>query len=173
MKRSLKFLSLLLLSSALFLTACEKDDNNASTTLNVRLTDSPADYDEVNVDVKEIRVKFSNDTAQTGWTTLDTDAGVYNLLDFQDGKDTLIATASVPSKTVQQIRLVLGDNNTIKVNGIEFPLTIPSGSESGLKVMLNKKLSEPLETITVDFDAALSVHEENGGYKLKPVIQIK
>ena len=173
MKTSIRIFSALVLSSALFLTACEKGDNNAKTTVNVRLTDSPADYNEVNVDVKEIRIKFSDDTTDKGWTTLDTKAGIYNLLDFQDGQDTLIATGSVSSGTIQQIRAVLGTNNTIKVNGIVFPLTIPSGSESGLKLKINKKLDEPVENLILDFDAAASVHEDNGGYKLNPVIIIK
>jgi hypothetical protein len=85
----------------------------------------------------------------------------------------MIATGSVPSGTIQQIRAVLGTNNTIKVNGIVFPLTIPSGSESGLKIKINKDLDEPTENLIMDFDAAMSVHEDNGGYKLNPVITIK
>lgn len=173
MKTSLKIFSALVLFFALFLSACKKDDNNAKTTLNVHLTDSPADYNEVNIDVKEIRVKFTGDTSENGWTTLDTRAGIYNLLDFQEGKDTLIASGTVPASSIQQIRAVLGTNNSIKVNGIVFPLTIPSGSESGLKLKINKKLKGPLETLIMDFDAASSVHEENNGYKLIPVITIK
>jgi hypothetical protein len=173
MKTSLKLFSLLLLCSAVFFTACQKDNENGTSTLNVRLTDSPADYNEVNVDIKEIRVKFSGDTSNSNWQTLDTKAGIYNLLDFRDGKDTLLASGTVPSKSVQQIRLILGQNNSIKVSGIVFPLTIPSGAESGLKLMINKKLNQPVDTITMDFDAALSIHEENQGYKLRPVIKIK
>jgi len=173
MKKSLKTFSLLLLSGTLFFTACQKDNENGKSTLNVRLTDAPADYNEVNVDIKEIRVKFSGDTTDAGWQTLDTHAGVYNLLDYQNGKDTLLASASVPTKSVQQIRAILGENNSIKVDGIVYPLTIPSGAESGLKIMVNKKLNQPIETMVIDFDALLSVHEENGGYKLRPVITVK
>jgi hypothetical protein len=173
MKTTLKLFSLLLLCATVFFTACQKDNENGTSTLNVRLTDSPADYNEVNVDVKEIRVKFSSDTSDSNWQTLDTHAGIYNLLNFRDGKDTLIASGTVPSKSIQQIRLILGEKNSVKVNGIVFPLSIPSGAESGLKLMVNKKLNQPVETITMDFDAALSIHEESQGYKLRPVIKIK
>jgi hypothetical protein len=79
MKTSIRIFSALVLSSALFLTACEKEDDNAKTTVNVRLTDSPADYNEVNVDVKEIRIKFSDDTTDKARTTLHTHAGDYNI----------------------------------------------------------------------------------------------
>jgi hypothetical protein len=51
---------------------------------------------------------------------------------------------------------------------------IPSGSESGLKIKINKKLEAAVETLIIDFDAALSIHEEGtGDYKLKPVLKIK
>ncbi|HET9277454.1 MAG TPA: DUF4382 domain-containing protein, partial [Flavitalea sp.] len=65
-------------------------------------------------------------------------------------------------------------NNTIKVNDAVFPLTVPSGSESGLKIKINKKLNAAIETLIIDFDAALSIHEEGtGDYKLRPVLKIK
>jgi hypothetical protein len=80
----------------------------------------------------------------------------------------------LPSEVVKEIRLVLGSDNTIKVNGTVYPLVIPSGSESGLKIKVNKKLEASIETLIIDFDAALSIHEEGAGdYKLKPVLKIK
>jgi Domain of unknown function (DUF4382) len=57
---------------------------------------------------------------------------------------------------------------------VVYPLTIPSGSESGLKIKVNKKLSATLETIIIDFDAALSIFQTGAGvFKLKPVLKIK
>jgi len=38
---------------------------------------------------------------------------------------------------------------------------------------VNKKLQENLETILIDFDAALSIKEESNGFKLRPVIRMK
>ena len=67
----------------------------------------------------------------------------------------------------------MGSDNTVVVGGKPFPLTIPSGSESGLKIKVSKKLNAALETIIVDFDAALSINLEAGGYKLRPVLRIK
>ena len=174
MKTSLIFFSFLLLSGTILLTACSKsNDNKNSTTLHVRLTDGPADYTEVNVDIKEVRVKFNDELDDKGWQTLSTHAGIYNLLDYQNGKDTLLATGTVNENTVQQIRFILGSENTIKVGTKIYPLTIPSGAESGLKLMINKKLNQSLESLVIDFDALLSIKEENGGYKLRPVLKLK
>ncbi|MGB3090332.1 MAG: DUF4382 domain-containing protein, partial [Chitinophagaceae bacterium] len=69
---------------------------------------------------------------------------------------------------------VLGANNTIKVAGITYPLTIPSGSESGLKIKVNKRLNGSLDSLLIDFDAALSIHQTGvGTYQLKPVLKVQ
>ena len=157
-------------STFLFL-ACSKEDSSGSSTLRVRMTDAPASWDEVNVDRQEVRVNFADDSG--GWVSLPTTAGVYNVLDFQNGVDTLIAQGTVPTGTLKEIRLVLGSNNTIVVNGQSHPLTIPSGGSSGLKIKVNKNVRGSIDSLLIDFDAALSVKEQNGSYKLMPVIKLK
>ncbi len=57
--------------------------------------------------------------------------------------------------------------------GVSKPLTIPSGSESGLKIKVNKELNATLNTLIIDFDAALSINKEADGYKLRPVLKVK
>ncbi len=174
-------LSLLLMAIIVFViilfTACSKSTNDGnSSNLHVRLTDGPTNLAEVNIDIKEVRVKFSDDSSNTnGWVALNTYAGVYNILKLRNGVDTLLATAPLPKDVVKEIRFVLGANNSIKDTfGVVYPLTIPSGSESGLKIKVNKKLNADLETLIIDFDAALSIFQTGAGdYKLKPVLKIK
>jgi hypothetical protein len=68
----------------------------------------------------------------------------------------------------------LGNDNSIKIGTVVYPLTIPSGSESGLKIKVNKKLHASIDSLLIDFDAALSIMlTGNGEYKLKPVLKIK
>lgn len=154
-----------------FVISCKKESGGQST-LNVRLTDAPADYQEVNIDLEKIYVNLSGDSAS--WIELEANAGVYNLLGLQNGVDTLIGNEVLPKEVVKEIRLVLGSDNTIKVGGSVYPLVIPSGAESGLKIKVNKKLEANIETLIIDFDAALSVHEEGtGDYKLRPVLKVK
>lgn len=173
----IKLFLLTAITLIVLIVACSKNNNNQGTSnFNVRLTDGPTNLAEVNVDIREVRVKFSDDsTNNNGWITLDTNAGVYDLLKLRNGVDTLIATAPLPKDVVKEIRLVLGSNNSIKDTfGVVYPLTIPSGSESGLKIKVSKKLNADLETLIIDFDAALSIFQTGAGdYKLKPVLKIK
>lgn len=174
MKRNVLIFSAILFAASAVIISCSKDNPQGTSTLNVRLTDAPTAYEQVNVDVREVRVKFSDDSTANGWVTLTTYPGIYNLLALQNGVDTLLGTGVFPTQVVKEIRFVLGPNNTIKDGGVVYPLTIPSGSESGLKLKINKSLNATLETIIIDFDAALSVTKEGtGDYKLRPVLRIK
>jgi hypothetical protein len=151
--------------------ACNKD-NDTTTDLRIRLTDNPYNATEVNVDIQQVRINLQDDSS--GWVNLETRAGIYNLLDYQNGIDTLIAQTTVPTGTVKEVRFVLGSQNSIKIADVVYPLTIPSGSESGLKIKLNKRLNAHLDSLVIDFDAALSILQTGTGeYKLKPVLKIK
>ena len=170
MKFKNQFFLFLSLSMAGLFAACNKENGNS--TLQVMLTDNPALYQEVNIDLVGVSVKLSKDTSN--WVELQPVPGVYNLLGLQNGVDTLIGTLTLPTSVVKEIRLVLGPNNTIKDNGVTYPLTIPSGAESGLKIKIDKKLEATLETLIIDFDAALSIRKDGpGDYKLLPVLKIK
>jgi hypothetical protein len=165
----------LLVGAAVLLVACQKENKNDTAnavTLKVLLTDAPIQADSVNVEILKVRVNFRNDS--TSWVDLNTVSGIYDLLGLQNGVDTLLATGTLPSNAVQEIRFVLGSRNSIVVNGINYPLSIPSGAESGLKIKVNKQLSGPIDSLLIDFDAALSIHQTGpGDYKLRPVLKIK
>jgi hypothetical protein len=171
MKTKHLILCLLLLAGTITFFSCKKDNSSGNSNLRVMLTDAPAAFDEVNVDIKEVRVNLRNDSA--GWISLNTNAHVYNLLKLQNGVDTLLATGTVQAGIVQELRLILGTNNTVVVGGVSYPLTIPSGGESGLKIKVGKNISAGLDSLIVDFDAALSIKQEPSGYKLRPVLKIK
>lgn len=163
---------LILITIALFtaFAACKKDKAEQSATLQVRLTDAPAVYDSVIVDIVSVMVHSD----QSGWITMNMPSpGRYNLLQFSNGMDTLIASATMPAGNVSQIRLILGSNNSVTKNGVSYPLTVPSGSESGLKLQIHKELVEGVTNIIqLDFDAGRSIVETGSGdFKLKPVIR--
>lgn len=169
MKKTPLLMGILLPVLCFTIFSCKKE--NSTSQLNVRMTDAPAVYDQVNVDVREIRVNMKDDS--TGWVTLNTNARVYDLLSLKNGVDTLIASGTVQTGSVKEIRLVLGSNNSIVVAGVTYPLVIPSGEESGLKLKVDKKINASVETLLVDFNADLSVKLETGTYKLSPVLTIK
>lgn len=153
--------------------ACTREDQPAAGTAHVsfNLTDSPGPYQEINIDVQGVKLH----TDQSGWISVpNVTTGVYNLLDFTGGADTLIANGDVPEGMISQIRLELGTNNSIMVDSVVHPLTIPSGFTTGLKLNFHHALESGLTYVfTLDFDAAKSiVVQGNGEYKLKPVIRV-
>ena len=162
-----------LLGGLFFLAACNKDEG--TTSLTVRLTDSPGDYEKVNIDLLSVQVHVNAqaDDNDAGWVTLDSNPGVYDLLELTDGVSTVIADDQYPTGRISQMRLVLGDNNSVVVDGEEFALDVPSSSQSGLKILLQADLIEGIAyAVLIDFDAAKSVVATGSGkYNLKPVIK--
>jgi hypothetical protein len=169
MKKGLGFLVICL--AALMLPACESDSKNAR--LEVWLTDAPGDFEEVNVEIIGVEIHRSEGNNESGWQSLAVDGGVYNLLELTNGLDTLLGTIEIPAGKISQIRLKLGDDNTIKVGGETFDLSTPSAEQSGLKLQVHKTLNEGITyKILLDFDVARSVVQTgNTAYKLKPVIR--
>src|SRR5882724_6605827 len=115
--RLYSFLLVLLTSGILIFVSCKKSDSGASH-LEVRLTDAPAGYDAVYIDIQKVEVNVSGDTGTIrGWQTINLlHPGVYNLLNFKNGIDTLLAATDLPAGTLSQMRLVLGNNNSVVIN---------------------------------------------------------
>jgi hypothetical protein len=162
----------------MMMTGCKKKDTNNNTSnepgqttaFKLRMTDKPGNYDAVNIDV--IGAEVHSDVS--GWVTLKVVPGIYNLLELTNGKDTLIADGQVAVGTISQIRLILGNNNTVIVGGNTFPLTTPSAQQSGLKLQVHETLTAGVEyTMLIDFDADKSIVQTgNGKYMLKPVLRV-
>lgn len=152
------------------LNSCNDDESTSkSYPYNVRMTDEPGPYDAVYVDIQSVEVTGNN--GQT--VILNTNEGIYNLLDFSNGLDTLIATSTLNDAVVKQIRLILGPTNSVVVEGESFPLSTPSAQQSGLKLQVNQTLQADIQnSILIDFDANQSiVLTGNGTYILKPVLR--
>jgi Domain of unknown function (DUF4382) len=178
MKRLILIFSGFALLIILSFNSCSKSQNSSASKtakLEVRLTDGPdPNVREVWVDVRQIEI-IMGDTSHP--IILDgAHPGVYNLLAFSDGKDTLLADATIPAGSISQIRLILGDNNYLIANdGQKIALKTPSGQESGLKVQVHQDVTGGiLYRLTLDFDAGRSVVKagNSGNYLLKPVLRI-
>lgn len=153
------------------LLACNNDDQTAR--IEVRLTDAPGDFEAVNIDIQGVEIHTDGGDPNSGWMALDVEKGVYDLLKLTNGIDTLLASAVIPAGKISQIRLILGSNNSVKVNGQELSLKTPSAQQSGLKLNVQAELTEGITyKILLDFDAARSIVKKgNGGFNLKPVIR--
>jgi hypothetical protein len=157
------------------LTSCKKDriesGPSASTPYYVRMTDAPAAYKAVNVDVQAVEITGQGTVHQTNMNP-----GIYNLLNFSNGIDTLVASFQLSMPRVEQIRLILGPNNSIvTTDNVSHPLSTPSAQQSGLKIQVHQAIQPGVPySILLDFDAEQSIVDEgNGNFSLKPVIKIK
>jgi hypothetical protein len=162
-----------ILFTALIGLRCDDNDGAGMARLEVRLTDAPGNYEAVWVDIQDVQVKASDDNSENGWISLDIDEGKYDLIKLTDGLDTLLGTSQLPAGRLSQIRLVLGDDNTVVVDGETYDLNTPSAQQSGLKIQINADLeADQSYTVLLDFDAARSVVSAGSGkYNLKPVIR--
>jgi hypothetical protein len=148
MKKLLKpfplFFAGIIIASILTIQSCKKDaktNNSAGTTesstVRVHLTDAPGDFDEVNIDVLSVHIHSD----VSGWDTVkNINAGIYNLLDFTNGLDTLLGSTVLPAGKISQMRLVLGSRNTVNIDGTISDLKTPSAQQSGLKFKIDATL---------------------------------
>ena len=151
------------------MNSCDKNTEETSHVYSVRLTDAPGPYSAVNIDLQGVEIMGSDGKA----VTMNVNAGIYNLLNFTNGLDTLIARDTFEFTEVKQIRLILGSNNSVVVNGSTYPLSTPSAEQSGLKLQVNHTMQAGVNyEVLLDFDANKSIVETgNGTYKLKPVLR--
>ena len=176
--RTRVLISALLLSviTVSILFSCKKNTTSDGTArLQVYLTDDPGDYEAVYIDVKDIQINVSGDTVD-GWRSLQgVNTGVYDLLKLVNDDDTILADAEIPSGKLHQIRLVLGTENYVKVEGTSqlIKLETPSAQQSGLKLNIQYDVTdERLYMILLDFDVARSIIKTgNSKYILKPTIR--
>jgi hypothetical protein len=178
---SQKIITIIIVAGAIILglSSCSKYTQyptqypTQNATFSVRLTDAPANFQQVLIDIQSVQINVAATGGTEYWQSLPIKSGVYNLLDFRNGMDTLLSKTELPAGQITQMRLVLGSNNQVKINDQLYSLDTPSAMQSGLKFDINAILTDGVDyQLWIDFDAARSiVAKGNGGYNLKPVIR--
>jgi len=167
------------------LQGCNDDDGSNNTintsSIQLRLVDAPGDYLEVNVIINDIRYNRSDD--DEGWISFGEPADYpieVDLTELIAGNDLLLTDEVISSGQIEQIRLVLGEGNTLVIeddNGEPFtvPLNTPSAQQSGLKLHLDTFLESGYSYVYIlDWDVNESIVEagNSGNYNLHPVINL-
>lgn len=177
--RSISFRWFVALLPLALLAGCSNDNDETapgSGTMTVRMTDAPATVQAVNLVVTEVsaRVAEGQPDSLSGWQVLSTGSKTYNLMNLQNGTFATIGQALIPAGTYTQVRLKLGAGSTITVDGTTYPLTVPSGLQSGLKLNGSFLVTSGGSTdVVLDFDASRSIIQTGAGqYLLKPVVRL-
>lgn len=153
--------------------SCDDDDNdvngNGDYTYRVRMTDAPGPYDEVNIDVQSVAIVDGDGNT----VNLDAETGVQNILALNNGTSMLLASRNLEDNEVSQIKITLGTNNTIVVDGTSYPLSFSNADDDGLTLNVNQSLdADENNEILLDFDANASVVATGANtYKIVPVIR--
>ena len=183
-----------------FFWGCEpKEETGKTGTLIINLTDAPGDYEEVYITFTEVSVHKAeaegtdgdddnstngsgDNETEAGWIIVSDEEQGFDLLALQDGNIDLLAQSELDTGKYTQIRLKITDGNDendepktyVMVEGEKYVLSIPSGIQSGLKLIHNFTIDTDNETILfLDFDAEKSVHQTGAGdYKLNPTIKV-
>ncbi|MBI5709434.1 MAG: DUF4382 domain-containing protein [Candidatus Eisenbacteria bacterium] len=144
-------------------------------TAQLQVTDAPAAVEAVNLVVLQVAIRHAGaaDTL-SGWEILRTDSLTIELLSLRGGALADLALGTVPAGSYDQVRLKLGTRSSVQVDGATFPLTVPSGSESGLKIMGGFDVpTNGTVRIVLDFNAERSIHRTGSDkYIMQPVVRL-
>jgi hypothetical protein len=128
-----------------------------SHPIAVRLVDAPADLAEVVVTILRVEAE----TEGVGWTVLSSEARRVDLLKLRHGVYATLGGAPLPVGRIGQLRLYVdpeGDNHVTTTGGERHALKVPSGVQSGIKLVGGFDVG-PCHggSLTIDFDADRSV----------------
>lgn len=181
MTNPMKKISTILGATALmFVAGCNSSDDDAMGTLTLGITDAPVDSaSEVVVEFTGVSVKPAEGQAEE----FDFDSPrQINLLDLQGNlSEDLISDASVPAGEYEWVRLKVNagrsdsDSYIVLDDGTRHSLFIPSGNETGLKLVQGFTVpANGSADFTIDFDLRKSVTNPQGfaEYILKPALRL-
>ena len=158
------------------LLACggSSSGSGGSGRMNVSLVDGPTSgYQHINLDIQQVQIH-----GPSGWVTLSSPNQTYDLLSLTNGISATLANgATLPAGRYEQMRLILGSGNTVMLSdGSTQPLTVPSGLQSGVKLIASFDVQAgTTDDVFIDFDAAHSIQVVQTGasnkYILRPTVR--
>jgi hypothetical protein len=183
-------LSVIIGLSSLF--SCQKkisnEDGNASTQqLTVFLTDNPAFFEKLMIDIRGIEVCVDtsensgrrrcddDDDDDCTWVKLDVRQGFYDLVRLRNGIDTLLASGNLPHGELKKLRVELGPSNSVVISGVSYPLVTLGGNSLRIIVKIDDDLlkmdGQGRIKLHLDIDAGRSVIVSGGNYFLVPYMK--
>ena len=173
----------LLAALAIGLAGCSAGGNNMGR-LSMSLTDKPGTgFDAVYVTIKEIAV-HKDDQAEDAWTTILQVNQTFELTALSNGVRKELGIVDLEPGHYTQMRLIIGTdavaphqyaNFVVDKGGTEWPMKVPSGVQTGLKIIQGFDINANSTTeLVFDFDAMRSVvvAGNSNKYLLKPTIHM-
>ena len=159
--------------------------------LVVRLTDAPFPFDwveaaHVTVFKVEVRLKDGEDSMESvggsPYVLLMEEEVDVNLLELTNGLTETLVDIDVPAGTYDQVRVHVRGIEVVLTDGRTFPLEVPSGEQTGIKVFVTPGITVAgglTADLLLDFDVSRSfvprgnLDSQAGinGFNFKPVIK--
>ncbi len=195
--RPILVLLLSLLSFACQKNASSSGQGSGKSSLNIYLTDDPSlVFDHVFLDITKVEIKVEDDSESHhdsehqgdvddhdrngdndgGWMNVDIHPGVYDILRFRNGLDTLFGNISFDAtKGLKKVRITLGNSNSVVFNGTNFPLFI-NGNDNIAVINIDESIvafhSGGLTSFWIDIDAGRSIKIHGNDFELNPSVKI-
>jgi hypothetical protein len=157
--------------------------SSTSGTAAVFLADGPGSgFQAVYVTIQSIQICPTDGAWLTLYAAADlAQAGVTQPINFTDllNKPAGLGNQIVPAGTYSQVRLMVdttpGACYVIDSNGVQQNVTIPSGAQTGIKLVGGPFTiaAGAVNYLMIDFHAANSVHQlGNGNWQMKPTVSL-
>jgi len=156
-------------------TGCSKKSTSPEENgvLRLYLTDSVGPIEQVNLTISRVSVHTSAGGDSTGWIVVNDSLATYDLIQLANGATALLGETKLEPGHYTQIRLLVTDSCQVVIEGESYPLHIPSGLQSGVKLNHQFEIEAgKLYELLLDFDAQRSIVFTGNGYLLKPVIRV-
>ena len=149
-----------------------------TTQVHVYLADQPGSFDAVWVTIEQVEAA----RAGSGWTTLADATQMANLGIIQPidllqltGTPILISQATLPAGLYTQFRLILSSApgaNQVLIDGQDYELTVPSGAQTGIKLIGGPfDFTSGVYYLVIDFQAGSSIHQTGqGAWIMRPTV---
>jgi len=166
------FKNLAIIVLSLFLmTSCsnelETETFENSTLVTVKLQGTPSTLSKANLEVIDIQLRVLEDESNpNAWVSLNTvNTGIHDLTKITDNTVvTLVDFEEIPSEFIYNIKLVLGDNNTMVKNGLEYVLDMaPEYNNASVNIVGKQLMSNKIYDFVLVFDVDGSIEMSSEG----------
>jgi hypothetical protein len=167
-----KVFTIISLVGLLSITFCRKNDDSNNAKVILYLSDAPAYFKEVNIDIQKVTLKAGGSSNEVNPSVMY--SGTYNLIEYSNGIDTILGNFRVPPGKISQAHIVFGTNNTFVNDTENVTLNLSSDVENGLNVDMDESV-EAGNTIKLwlDIDVSRSVIPGgSGNYFLNPKVRV-
>ena len=200
-KTNILLVAIMAIAVSFVMTACNKNSSAEAVVpagkqqLSLYLTDGPGLFDHVYIDIRSVKVlvdtssdtrKHDNDDwdhrgsddqrndSSFVWENLNIKAGVYDILQFRNGADTILALSNITKGSIRLIKIEIGTNNSVVKDSVTYKVGLPAGSLNYILVKLKGHECEEYvpgkSRLWLDFDITRSILVDyNNKFYLRPV----